>query len=176
MGLQRKASAALISLLLAAVTPIPFVSFAHAEATVATEEARENNRRIVSEAFDRWQAGTGNFFDDVLAADVVWTIEGSGPNSGEFRGQRALMDRAVVPFTLRLEAPVRPVSKRIWSDGDHVIVNWKGETTALDGQPYQNDYAWIMRMEKGKAVEVTAFLDLAPFDDVFRRIPAPQEQ
>jgi hypothetical protein len=28
-------------------------------------------------------------------------------------------------------------------------------------------------MQNGKAVDVTAFLDLAPYDDVLRRIPAP---
>lgn len=28
-------------------------------------------------------------------------------------------------------------------------------------------------MRDGKAVEVTAFLDLAPYEDVIRRVPAP---
>ncbi|MHC2636511.1 ketosteroid isomerase-like protein [Bradyrhizobium liaoningense] len=30
-----------------------------------------------------------------------------------------------------------------------------------------------MRMQDGKAAEVTAYLDLVPYDDVLRRIPSP---
>ena len=81
------------------------------------------------------------------------------------------MERSVRPLTQRLTAPVKPVSKTIWSDGDHVIVHWEGKTTALDGAPYRNRYAWILRMEDGSAVEVTAFLDLESYGDVFKRIP-----
>lgn len=80
------------------------------------------------------------------------------------------------PFVSRLSEPVRPVSKRIWADGDHVIINWTGEGVARDGHPYSNRYVWIFRMAAGKAVEVNAFLDLAAYDDVLRRIPAPNKQ
>jgi len=68
---------------------------------------------------------------------------------------------------------VRPVSKRIWADGEHVIIHWEGEAVARDGKPYRNRYAWIFRMAGGRAIEATAFLDLAPYDDVIRRIPEP---
>jgi len=42
---------------------------------------------------------------------------------------------------------------------------------ALDGKPYHNDYVWIFRMRDDTAVEVQAFLDLVPYEDVLRRIP-----
>lgn len=57
-----------------------------------------------------------------------------------------------------------------------MIVNWEGAGTAQDGQPYANSYAWILRMQDGQAVEVTAFLDLVPYDDVLRRIPTPRPE
>ena len=136
-------------------------------------DAEAVNRRIVTEAFDRWSAGGTTFFADVLAPDVNWTIEGSGPSAGLFQGREQFVQRAVAPFVSRLSEPVRPVSRQVWADGDHVIVNWEGVARASDGRPYTNSYAWILRMEDGKAVEVTAFLDLVPYDDVLRRIPAP---
>ena len=37
---------------------------------------------------------------------------------------------------------------------------------------FMGGLAWIFRMRGGKAVEATAFLDLVPYDDVLRRIPA----
>ncbi|MGE7991827.1 nuclear transport factor 2 family protein [Pseudomonas sp. NPDC089554] len=131
----------------------------------------EDNKAIVSAAFERWAAGGSNFFNEVLSPNVIWTIKGSEPSAGTYRGLNDLMTRAVRPLTARLSTPIRPTAKQIWADGDHVIVNWKGEATARDGKPYRNDYVWIMRMEQGRAVEVTAFLDLAAYDAVLRRMP-----
>jgi ketosteroid isomerase-like protein len=137
-------------------------------------EAR--NKQIVTEAFDRWAAGGTTFFSDVLMPDVIWTIKGSSPSAGVYRGLEAFVEQAVRPFISRLSSPVRPVSKQVWADGDHVIINWDGAGVARDGQAYTNSYVWIFHMQNGKAVEVTAFLDLAPYDDVLQRIPAPAQQ
>jgi uncharacterized protein len=145
------------------------------EATGSGESQRrtEDNRRIVTAAFDRWAAGGTSFFDEVIASNVVWRIEGSGSSAGVFRGRAAFMEQAVRPFTSRLAIPVRPIEVRIFADGDHVIAHWEGRATARDGGEYRNRYAWIFRMQDGKAVEAWAFLDLASYDDVLRRIPAP---
>lgn len=132
-------------------------------------EAR--NREIVSAAFDRWSAGSTSFFTDILAPEVVWTIEGSGPSAGVYHGRDEFIERAVQPFASRLKEGVKPVSKTIWADGDHVIINWEGGGQARDHASYANSYLWIFRMEQGKAIEVKAFLDLVPYDDVLRRIP-----
>ena len=141
-------------------------------ATMAQGEPQSTrNRQLVEAAFDRWAAGGSRFFDEMLADDVIWTIKGSGPSAGTFRGRETFVARAVRPFADRLATPVRPVSRRVWTDGDHVIVNWDGVGTARDGQAYRNSYAWIFRMANGKVVEATAFLDLVPYDDVLRRIP-----
>lgn len=161
-----------LAALLAIATPLmPIPVLASGSAASATD----TNRRLVSDAFARWAAGGNSFFNDVLTDDVVWTIEGSGPSAGVFRGRTDFVERAVRPFISRLSSPVRPTSYRVWADGEHVIINWEGSGMARDGQPYANRYAWIFRMQEGKAVEVTAFLDLAPYDDVLRRVPAPTQ-
>ncbi|WP_342051371.1 MULTISPECIES: nuclear transport factor 2 family protein [unclassified Cupriavidus] len=138
-----------------------------------TSSAVDRNKQIVAEAFDRWASGGTGFFDELLASDVVWTIKGSSPSAGTFRGRDAFIEKAVRPFQSRLSTPVRPVRKQVWADGEHVIVYWDGEGMARDGTAYRNSYAWIFRMQGGKAAEVTAFLDLTPYDEVLRRIPVP---
>ena len=143
---------------------------------VSTEDVTARNKQTVTEAFDRWAAGGTTFFSDVLAPDVTWTIKGSGPSAGRFQGRDHFIEQAVRPFVSRLSTPVTPVSKQVWADGDHVVIKWDGTATARDGQPYHNSYAWILHMRDGKAVDVTAFLDLTPYDDVLRRIPAPVDQ
>ena len=168
----RKSTAILFSGVLLACAPAPML-VARAEATTAQAAAAESrNKQIVVAAFDRWAAGGSGFFNEMLAPDIVWTIEGAGPSAGVYRGRDDFISRAVRPFASRMSVPVRPVSKRVWADGDHVIISWEGEGIARDSQPYRNRYAWIFRMAGGKAVEVNAFLDLTVYDDVLRRIPA----
>lgn len=162
------------------IFPLPFiVAGALSANAVLAAEARystEDNRRIVTSAFDRWAAGGTSFFDEVVDPNVIWRIEGSGSSAGVFRGRAEFMEKAVRPFAARLSTSVRPIDARIFADGDHVIAHWEARATARDGREYRNRYAWIFRMQDGKAVEAWAFLDLAPYDDVLRRIPAPKKQ
>lgn len=165
--------AALLAGALAAVMPPPAVATGPGAATPAPPSQTEPNRQRVEAAFDRWARGGSGFFAEMLAPGVVWTIAGSSPTAGTYRGIDDFMARAVRPFASRMRTPVRPICWQVSADGDRVIIEWVGEAVARDERPYRNHYAWIFRMQDGKAVEVTAFLDLAPYDDVIRRIPLP---
>jgi uncharacterized protein len=55
-------------------------------------------------------------------------------------------------------APTHTVTIRsVYADGDTVIVPWDGCRVANDPKPYENSYAWVMRMHEGKAIDGTAF-------------------
>lgn len=164
------------ALIAIALTMTPTLALAAGQSRPETVQAAPAaaNKQIVEAAFARWAAGGTGFFQEMLAPDVVWTIEGSGPSAGVFRGRDALL-AAIGPFTLRLAVPVRPVAYRAWADSDHVIIHWTGEAMALNGAAYRNRYAWIFRMAGDRAVEVNAFLDLAAYDAVLARVPLPTE-
>jgi hypothetical protein len=51
-----------------------------------------------------------------------------------------------------------------------VIVLWDGRGVANDGQPYENSYAWFMRMHDGRVVDGTAFYDSISFNDLRNRV------
>ncbi|WP_260856015.1 nuclear transport factor 2 family protein [Pseudomonas oryzihabitans] len=140
------------------------LSNAHADSTP------ERNRTLIEQAFNDWQAGRGSFFDAVLSPDVVWTIQGSGPAAGVYRGREDFLQRAVRPFAQRLAAPIVPNVHAIWAQGDTVVVRWDGKGTAVDGAPYSNDYVWIFELRDGRATRVEAFLDLAAYQAVIDRI------
>lgn len=145
------------------------LSPAHATDSDTDSEA-ERNRQFIAQAFQQWAAGGTTFFQDVLSPDVVWTITGSGPAAGTYRSRDVFIAQAVAPFAARLSSPIRPVVKDIWAEGRDVVVHWDGSAVAADGADYRNSYVWIFRMSDQRATEVTAFLDLAPYDDVIRRI------
>ncbi|MDT3722252.1 nuclear transport factor 2 family protein [Pseudomonas oryzihabitans] len=142
----------------------------------AAESTTERNRQVIERAFTNWTAGTGSFFEDVISPDVVWTIQGSGPAAGVYRGRQEFLHRAVRPFAQRLATPIVPRVQAIWAQGNQVVVRWKGTATARDGAPYRNEYVWIFDMHDDQAVRVEAFLDLAPYQDVIDRIPLAAEQ
>jgi ketosteroid isomerase-like protein len=169
MSAITKAAPIALAGLLSAAT----IALAGASDKPASEAQEERNKAAVTAAFDHWTAGGSGFFDTMLSPDVVWTIEGSTPSAGKYTGRQDFVERAVRPFASRLSTPVRPVAKKVWADGDHVIIHWQGEGMARDGVLYRNSYSWIFRLQDGKAVEVTAFLDLAPYEDVLRRVPDP---
>jgi uncharacterized protein len=159
---------------LAAAIGLPLAARAASGPTPTDAALAEANRRLVARAYAQWAQGGNSFFRDMLSPDVVWTIKGSSPVAGTYRGAEDFLNRAVKPFADRMATPLRPtVVHHIWSEADRIAVHWDGEGTAKDGQRYRNSYVWMFRMADGRATEVVAFLDLAPFDDVIRRIPAP---
>jgi uncharacterized protein len=135
----------------------------------------ERNRQFIAQAFQHWAEGGGTFFQDVLSTDVVWTIKGTGPAAGAYRGRDAFIEQAVAPFAARLSSFVKPTVNDIWADGNDVVVYWDGAGVAVDGAPYNNSFVWIFRMQDLRATEVIAFLDLSQYEDVINRIPLTEK-
>ena len=133
------------------------------------KQEEERNREIVRHAFDEWAQGGDQFFN-ILAPDATWTIMGSGPNARTYYGRQAYIDGSIKPLMERLSGPVVPHIRKLWTDEDHVIVRWDQDTTASDGKQYRNSYAWFFKMKDGKAIEVTAFLDLPAYDTLLARV------
>ena len=107
------------------------------------------NRAAVSDAFTAWAAGRGSVFD-LLADDATWTIPGSTPGAGAWRGRQAYLDAAVKPLFDRLAATTEPELIGLWADGDEVVVRWRQDTPLKAGGSYSNDYAWFLTMRDGK--------------------------
>jgi ketosteroid isomerase-like protein len=142
------------------------------EPTDTTTAETDANREIVRRAFDAWQHGTGAV-TDVFASDMVWRIEGHSLASREYGSRQEFIDEVLAPFGARFTTPepFRPTRIRsIHADGDTVIVVWDGRGVANDGRPYQNSYAWIMRLANGKVVDGTAFYDSISFNDLWTRV------
>ncbi len=132
----------------------------------------EANRAFIADAFAQWAAGNGDVFS-LLADDVVWHITGNDPAVAQtHRSRQALGEAAAVPLRERLAAPLKPDVKRIWADGDEVIVHWDGTAPFPDGSQYRNTYLWIMTVKDRRIVAVTAFLDNATFKAALAR-PVP---
>jgi ketosteroid isomerase-like protein len=162
---RRFALAAAVAL---SVTPA-LVASASSDTAVTTR-----NETIVREAFQRWAAGA-SIFPTLLAPDVVWTIPGSGPVAGTYRGLTDFVERASRPLLSRLATPLVPQLHHIWAVADKVIVRFDASATTTGGRPYRNQYVWIFRMKDGVVAEAEAFLDLAAYHQVVDNNPPRQQ-
>jgi ketosteroid isomerase-like protein len=138
---------------------------AHARTAVREATVETRNKAIVKAAFETWRAG-GDVFAELLAPNIVWTIHGSGPVAGTYRGLEDFTRRASAPLVSRLIGPIMPEVLSIWADGDVVIVRFDGSATTTSGAPYRNQFVWILRMVGGRVVEAEAFLDLVAYQQV----------
>jgi ketosteroid isomerase-like protein len=132
----------------------------------------EANRETIRVAFEAWQDGTRPI-TDVFAPTMTWRIEGHSAASREYASTQQFVDEVLAPFGARFTGgqPFRPVEIRgVYADGDTVIVLWDGHGVANDGQPYENSYAWFMRLAQGKVVDGTAFYDSISFNDLWSRV------
>jgi hypothetical protein len=127
------------------------------------------NKAAVQTAFESWRAGTGGPFA-LLAPEASWTIAGNSLVAKTYGSRDEFMDVVIKPFNARLDKPLKPTMRGLYSDGDTVIALFDGEALALDGQPYRNTYAWFMQMQDGKIVKVTAFFDSIAFDEFWQRV------
>ena len=136
------------------------------------ESLTEQNREIVRRAFADW-ARVGTRFFDLLAPAADWTIMGSGRAARTYHGRQAYVDAVMTPLAARLAGLVIPQLHQLWADGDQVIIRWAQDTPTRDGRRYRNEYAWFFTMRDGQAVAVTAFLDLAAYDELLTRVAGP---
>jgi ketosteroid isomerase-like protein len=127
------------------------------------------NQAIIQASFDAWEAGTGGPYD-LLAEDCPWTIEGKSLAAGTYRGREAFMKSVIRPFNARMLVPLRPKVRRIYSDGDTVIVHFDAHGVARGGEPYDNSYAWILQMAEGRIVRAYAFFDAIEFNELWTRV------
>ena len=109
------------------------------------------NKALVQAGLEAWAAGTGSPYD-LLADDATWTIVGRSAASKTYQGREAFMREVIRPFNARMRAPLKPVIRRLYTDGDTVVAFFDAAGTARDGQPYTNTYAWFLQIRGGKIV------------------------
>jgi ketosteroid isomerase-like protein len=138
-----------------------------AQSNMDATESR--NKELVEAGFKAWSAGTGSPYD-LLADDATWTIVGRSAASKTYKGREAFMRDVIRPFNARMRDPLKPSIRRIYADGDTVIVFFDARGTARDGKPYVNTYAWFLELRDGKVIGASAFFDSLEFNELWARV------
>lgn len=119
------------------------------------------NKALVARIFEELAAGNSRALLNRTAENARWTVTGSCPVSGVYHSRQEFYEKALAAITKLLTARVRPTVRRILGEGDLVVLEWCGESTAKVGIPYNNEYCWILTLRGGEIVEGVIYCDTA---------------
>jgi len=91
--------------------------------------------------------------------------------SQTFKGKAALLRDLHGHLRNVLAEPRRTIPLRFFADGDHVVVEAKGDMLTKQGVRYDNDYCLIYRLAGGKIVEIREYQDSTLCERVLGEFP-----
>ena len=136
----------------------------------------EANRQLMREIFAEIEAGSGALFAASLADDVVMRVTGQYSWSRTFEGKETVLRELYGYVRSRVERGSRTVPLRIFADGDHVIVEARGDMRTRAGQKYDNEYCLVYRLVGGKIVEMREYCDSLLCEQRLGPFPASARQ
>ena|SRR4051794_5474766 len=125
-----------------------------------------DNEALVRWLYSEVSAGNPAPLVEHLAEDVEWTIIGSTPLSGVYRGRDDVVARLFGGLRAALAAPVQFSFERFVSAGDSVVMEARGHATTHDGRPYENRYCIIFDVVDGKLQRIIDYVDTELINDV----------
>jgi ketosteroid isomerase-like protein len=114
------------------------------------------NKQLMQEIF----AAAGNpdpavrdrsLFVASLADDAKWVVTGQYSWSRIFTGKQSILDDLHGHVRSRLVDRARTIAHRFIADGDHVVVEAKGDNVTKTGVRYDNDYCWCSGWRTGRS-------------------------
>jgi ketosteroid isomerase-like protein len=117
------------------------------------------NKELLQQIYAEISNGNLEPLMEKMADDIEWTIIGTTGLSGTYRGKREVIEKMVGPLGSRLDGHVQFTFERFIAEGDHVVMQARGTATAKSGEPYNNTYCIVCRIEDGKVTEMTDYID-----------------
>jgi ketosteroid isomerase-like protein len=134
------------------------------------------NKKLMQDIFAAVATGNRSMFLDSLADDVTMRVTGKNSWSQTFEGKAALVRDLYGYLNTLLAEGRRTVALRFIADGDHVVIEARGEMTTKAGVRYENEYCLVYRLAHGKIVEIREYLDSALCEQVLGAYPQERAQ
>ena len=117
------------------------------------------SKQVLEHVYREASRGNSQPLLDALADDIQWTIIGSTELSGVYRGKREVTDSLLARLRSRLVTQVAFTIDRLIADGEYVVMQARGQATAVTGLAYDNTYCIVARIVDGQIREMTDYVD-----------------
>jgi ketosteroid isomerase-like protein len=119
----------------------------------------ERNRATITAIFEAMSRGETRPFGEAMADDFTWRMTGTTAWSGTYVGKADVQGRMLRTLREQWATQYKSTPSRILADGDHVVVETRGDVVTKTGKPYNNTYCFVIRMRDDKMVELTEYFD-----------------
>jgi len=117
------------------------------------------NKQLLQRIFDGLDKGNSRPLVEAMADEFTWTVSGTTKWSRRYEGKGAVLDQLFAALRARIDGRIRNTAQRFIAEGDHVVVEARGQNRTRDGKPYENQYCFVFRVGDGKLREVTEYMD-----------------
>jgi hypothetical protein len=136
----------------------------------------EANKKLMQEIFAAAEnpdpgVRDRSLFIASLADDAKWVVTGQYSWSRTFAGKESILNDLHGHVRSLLVERSRTIAHRFIADGDHVVVEAKGDNLTKTGVRYDNDYCLMFRLENGKIKEVREYCDSVLTEKALGRFP-----
>jgi len=119
------------------------------------------SRETVQLWFDLIARGDAQGAFALFSNDVTYTLKGTTPVSGVYRGVREIVENFFTVWRKQIVGDMVLTVDELIGDGERVVALVRGKATTIHGLPYDNDYAFVFGLRDGKIAEVIEYLDTA---------------
>jgi len=119
------------------------------------------SEEYVKELFDHLETGEADKFFSRVSDDVIWTVMGTHPLAGTYHTKQDFVKGTFERLNRVLKEGVVLKVNHILVKDSTAVVEMENLSTALNGKPFNNTYAWIVKFENKIVVEVRAYVDSA---------------
>lgn len=120
----------------------------------------EENKTVVLKTQEALAAADFDTMLSHMTDDIVFYVIGSTSFSGTCNGKQALLEKVLIPMAeQRDENGYSEEILQIIGEGDVVVTESRGCKTTLQGQQYNNEYAFIYHFSDGKICQWRCYLD-----------------
>jgi ketosteroid isomerase-like protein len=127
--------------------------------------------RGVRQMFRGLETGDGSPFFAHVAGDVDWTVMGTHPLAGHYRGKAEFIAGTFAKLGQVLPKGARLYVEHVIVGDDEAVVELHSLATAANGMRFDNRYCWVVAFERGIIVRVRAYLDSAMVARLFEQNP-----
>ena len=120
------------------------------------------NKQLLQNIFAELAQGNSRPLVESMADDCRWTVTGSTTKwSRSYNGKETVLKELLAPLRSMIADRIRTTAHHFIAEGDHVVVEARGNNVTKAGLPYNNAYCFVFRLADGKLREITEYMDTA---------------
>ena len=127
------------------------------------------NRVFIDNAIHLLEIGAiDQFLADFVAENVQWIITGSSVLAGMYTSRTHFINTAISRLKSSLDGGIQWRVKNVIVDGTFVVLEMTSIAVAKNGQPYNNEYVWILEFDGKMFHKVRVYFDDILVDKIIK--------